>query len=168
MNVILCGLPGSGKSTLGRLLARELALPFYDTDKRIEESYGGNISCREIYIQLGEKKFRELEYLAIEELEKFPLGVVSVGGGAFSSANTLLLLKRLGKVIYLEEEIETLFIRATKKGVPAYLDPDDPFSSFSRLAQARLLLYRQHADHIFFLKRRAQEELAKDLLNLVK
>ena len=78
--IILIGLPGSGKSTVGRLLARRLQLPFVDSDHAIEQRLG--CSIREFFEREGEARFRDVEQAVLDELTQGPPCVLSTGGGA--------------------------------------------------------------------------------------
>ncbi|MFZ2815932.1 MAG: shikimate kinase, partial [Rhodoferax sp.] len=78
--IALIGLPGSGKSTVGRQLARRLQLPFFDSDHVIEQRLG--CSIREYFEREGEDRFRDLEASVIDELTQGPAAVLSTGGGA--------------------------------------------------------------------------------------
>jgi len=77
--IALIGLPGSGKSTVGRQLARRLQLPFFDSDHVIEQQLG--CSIREFFEREGEARFRDIEASVIEELTRNPAAVLTTGGG---------------------------------------------------------------------------------------
>lgn len=89
--VVLVGAPGSGKTTIGKLLAKKLAVQFIDTDEQIEKAAGKTISA--IFVEDGEAAFRELEAQQVAEAIKEASGVVSLGGGAILNSQTRALLK---------------------------------------------------------------------------
>jgi shikimate dehydrogenase len=112
-NIVLIGMPGSGKSTLGRRAARELGMEFMDTDVLIEEYEGRPIT--EIFKVDGEAYFRALETLAIETVQKTAaenrIGrgfILSVGGGAAENSGNAALLRTIGKVFFIDRPLEAL------------------------------------------------------------
>ena len=109
MIVSLVGLPGSGKSTVGRQLARRLQLPFVDSDHVIEERLG--CSIREYFEREGEARFRDVEESVIDELTERHQGVLSTGGGAVLRAANREHLRSRGKVIYLKSSPDELYRR---------------------------------------------------------
>lgn len=110
MNLILCGLKGSGKSTVGKLLAAKLQLYFIDTDALIESACG--LSCRTLYKQRGEAFFRFAEAEQIASLKGTTNSVIALGGGSLQNAQTRLLVQQLGTLIYLACAQDTLDQRA--------------------------------------------------------
>jgi shikimate dehydrogenase len=104
--IFLTGFMGSGKSTIGPLLAKRLKWNFVETDAAIEKKTGLSIS--EIFKIHGEPFFRETERQIIEETAYSPRTVVSLGGGALNSPTTLELLKKSGRLVYLSADLNTL------------------------------------------------------------
>ena len=96
----LVGLPGSGKSTVGKQLARRLHLPFFDSDQIIEGRVG--CSVKSYFEREGEDRFRALEESVIDELTLLADGVLSTGGGAILRSLNRTHLRERGKVIYLK------------------------------------------------------------------
>lgn len=145
MNLILCGLPGSGKTTLGEAAAEALGRQFYDTDRLVEEEYraktGLSLVCREIFRREGEPYFRSLERDVLDALQPCRQAVIALGGGCIDPA-----VKELGYVVYLKASMRFLFERMIRDGLPAYLDSNDPFGSFERIALQRIPLYKRIAD----------------------
>lgn len=112
MNVILFGFKGCGKTHFGKLLAKELNYQFIDTDDIIIRSYaeesGQHLTPRAIYQSIGEAGFRLLEKKAISTLKMVKNTVIALGGGAVLSPDNVEILKKIGKLIYLETDIETI------------------------------------------------------------
>lgn len=125
MNLILFGLPSSGKTTIGKKLAAQLSLPFMDTDKIIEDlhrqQYSLSYSCRKIYQTYGESKFRLLESEAIFSLQNKSSTIISLGGGALCNSKILPFLQGLGKLVQLQISKQTLYSRLLLNP-PAFLN----------------------------------------------
>jgi len=98
----LLGLSGSGKSTVGPLLAKRLAMPFIDTDKRIVQA--AKLSIPQIFAQGGEKEFRKWESKIITQLVQSPASVIACGGGVILEPQNRIALSRSGLRIYLQAE----------------------------------------------------------------
>lgn len=107
-NVFLCGFMGAGKSTVGKCVAKQLSVPFYDTDQMICESAGATVA--EIFAN-GEESFRQLETKELMKLETMPPGIVALGGGALKDPVNLKTVQRSGFLIYLGAEPSTLHSR---------------------------------------------------------
>ncbi|MBQ8387520.1 MAG: AAA family ATPase [Clostridia bacterium] len=106
-NIVLTGMPGSGKSTVGRRLAKRLGRPFIDTDELIVKSAGKPIT--EIFAELGEVGFRDLETRAVREAANGHTGaVIATGGGAILRDCNVRALKRSGRVYFLNRSVEAL------------------------------------------------------------
>lgn len=148
MTFLLCGLPCCGKTTVGKLLATHLHRRFIDTDQLIETAFPGSLSCREIFLQLGEQKFRALEKAQIASLIGQRPCIISLGGGCCDAEETIQVLQQLGTVIYLKVSPTTLYPRMVQRGIPPYLDPQDPRNSFLELAMKRMARYEKAASII--------------------
>lgn len=134
---------GSGKSTLGRLLARQIGSYFLDTDRLIETYY--NLSIPEIFKQEGEEKFRELEREVVFWLEKSVTGTVIGAGGGLPIF--VPEIKRVGVVVYLKVELEEILKRIDRKE----REKRPLFQNFDRVVELyhrREPVYRQIADFI--------------------
>jgi shikimate kinase len=142
----LVGLPGSGKSTVGRHLARRLQLPFTDSDQVIEARLG--YSIRQYFEQEGEARFRDLEAAVIDELTQDPRrGVLSTGGGSVLRAENRRHLHDRGRVIYLKSSPDELFRRLRHDRNRPLLQVDDPLSRLRDLYAIRDPLYRETAHY---------------------
>jgi shikimate kinase len=143
LRLSLVGLPGSGKSTVGRQLARRLELPFTDTDHVIEERLG--CSIREFFEREGEAPFRDVEESVIRELSQAGPGVLATGGGAVLRTGNREQLKRSGQVVYLRTTPEEVFRRLRHDRNRPLLQVDDPLAQLRKLYDERDPLYRETA-----------------------
>jgi shikimate kinase / 3-dehydroquinate synthase len=140
--VVLVGLPGSGKSTIGRKLARELGVELYDTDAGIEADTGRTIP--DIFATDGEKEFRRIEEEVVRRAVLSHDGVVSLGGGSVLSERTRDLL-RGAVVVYLEISVSEGVRRTGASSTRPLLNGVDPAAKYRDLMRERRPLYREIA-----------------------
>ncbi len=135
--VFLVGFMGSGKSTVGPLLAKRLGWPFLDLDSMIEASFGGPI--HRIFSERGEPFFRQMESNALRNLEQWNYCVAALGGGAFADPGNRLQISKLGLSVFLDLPLEGVLERCPPDGTrPLLKDP----ASARELYASRLPLYR--------------------------
>lgn len=155
MNLILTGLPGCGKSTIGQAAAIKMDRPFIDTDRLIEALYSSRkkqqCSCRKIFEVEGDPFFRALEAEAILSLNPESSSIIAIGGGTLSMSQNVKHLKSIGQFIYLRGDSKNLYHQTVKEGISALLSKDDPWSSYMALAEQRIPLYEKTADFIIDL-----------------
>ncbi len=144
--ISLIGLPGSGKSTVGRQLARRLQLPFVDSDQVIERQLG--CSIREYFEREGEARFRDVEEVVLDELTQNFEGVLSTGGGAVLRPNNRAHLHQRSQVIYLNSSPDELYRRLRHEVNRPLLQVADPLSRLRDLHAVRDPLYRETAHFI--------------------
>jgi len=137
---------GAGKSTIGRLLAKALNLPFKDTDREIEERTGADIPW--IFDVEGEAGFRDRESNIIEELTLLPEVVMATGGGAILGAQNRRNMGARGTVVYLETSVDRQYQRTRKDKNRPLLQQENPRQVLDTLLQERDPLYRETADLI--------------------
>ncbi len=142
-HLALIGLPGSGKSTVGRQLARRLQLPFFDSDHVIEQRLGCPI--RSYFEREGEERFRDVEQEVIDELTKSQVGVLSTGGGVVLRPANRLHLRERAHVVYLNSSPDVLFRRLRHDMNRPLLQVADPLSRLRDLYTVRDPLYRETA-----------------------
>lgn len=171
MNIILCGLPGSGKTTVGMLLAKKLQWFFLDTDCLIEDYYfersGTRTTCRQLFAKFGEKQFRKWEKEAILALSPTENRILATGGGVLNEKDNILILKSIGKIIYLKNQPRILFERITQNQLPAYLDPKDPYASFEKIVAIRTPVYENCANITLDTQDLTPEEVASLILTQI-
>jgi len=140
------GLPGSGKTTVGRQLARRLGWRFIDTDHVMEHRMGGSI--REFFEREGEPAFRDLEEAVIDELTQGDSCVLSTGGGAVLRPANRQHLHARTTTVYLHSAPEEVFRRLRHDQNRPLLQVADPLVRLKELYVARDPLYRETAHHI--------------------
>lgn len=146
MIIALIGLPGSGKSTVGRQLARRLQLPFFDSDHVIEQQLG--CSIRSFFELEGEEKFRDLEETVVDELTQKSQGVLSTGGGVVLRPANRKHLRERGQVVYLNSSPDELFRRLRHDVNRPLLQVADPLARLRDLYAVRDPLYRETAHFV--------------------
>ncbi len=144
--ISLIGLPGSGKSTVGRHLARRLQLPFFDSDHIIEQQLGCTI--RAYFDREGEERFRDVEQAVIDELTQRPKCVLSTGGGVVLRPANRQHLRERGQVVYLNSSPEELYRRLRHDTSRPLLQVADPLDRLRELFTQRDPLYRETAHFI--------------------
>ena len=144
--IALVGLPGSGKSTVGRQLARRLQLPFFDSDHVIEERLG--YSIREAFERDGEAYFRDMEEAVLDELSENPRAVISTGGGAVLRPGTRQRLHSRGQSVYLNSTPDELFRRLRHDVNRPLLQVADPLTRLRDLYTVRDPLYSETAHFV--------------------
>jgi shikimate kinase len=140
------GLPGSGKSTIGRHLARRLGLPCVDSDQIIEERI--ECSIREFFEREGEARFREIEADVIDQLTTGQSCVVSTGGGSVLLPENRQNLNSRGHVIYLHSSPEEVYRRVRHDKNRPLLQVSDPMGRLRDLYKLRDPLYREAAHFV--------------------
>lgn len=138
-SIVLVGLMGVGKTTVGRRLAAKLALPFVDADEEIEKAAGMTVA--EIFARFGEPYFRDGERRVIARLVDENPRVIATGGGAFMNDQTRGLILDRATAIWLEADIETLVERVGRRATRPLLKDRDPRIVLRELAAVRNPIY---------------------------
>ena len=144
--ISLIGLPGSGKSTVGRHLARRLQVSFFDSDHAIEVQIG--CSIREYFEREGEGRFRDAEESVIDQLTRDQKGVLATGGGAVLREANRQCLRERTQVVYLNSSPDELFRRLRHDVNRPLLQVPDPLGRLRDLYAARDPLYRETAHFV--------------------
>jgi shikimate kinase len=140
-SIVLVGMPGSGKSAVGRRLAPRLDLPFVDADEEIEQAAGKPIS--EIFADHGEAYFRDGERKVIARLLGAGPQVLATGGGALTADETRDNIRRLGVSVWLKAELPVLARRVSKRGNRPLFAGRDAETVLEDLMKTRYPLYEQ-------------------------
>ncbi len=142
-NVVLVGFMGSGKSSIGRLLAKRLGFQFLDTDHLIIERAGMPIS--EIFTQQGEAAFRDLETSVLRSIMHLRRCVIATGGGAVIRGENRRLLHELGFVVGLSATEDVIYDRVRRNSKRPLLQTEDPKGTLCQLLDERRPLYEDAA-----------------------
>lgn len=164
-NLILVGPMGAGKSTIGRLLAKELKLHFKDSDKEIEQRTGADIPW--IFDVEGEQGFREREQSMIAELCALSGVVIATGGGVVLRAENRRELHAGGRVIYLHASVEQQLERTSRDRNRPLLRNAEPEKVLSALMQIRDPLYREIADVIVETDERPPRMVVQEIIDRI-
>jgi|APCry1669192522_1035417.scaffolds.fasta_scaffold02761_4 shikimate kinase len=162
-NIVLIGFMGCGKSSIGRRLASSLGYTFTDSDDLITESQGRSIA--EIFASEGEEIFRDMETQELRGLTEQQSIVLATGGGAILRQENRELLHRIGKVVWLHADPETLFTRASRNRKRPLLEVENPRSTFNSLLESRLPVYEEAADLIIDATGLSHEQTLEEILN---
>ena len=139
--LVLVGLMGSGKSAIGRRIAKKLGLSFADSDQKIVSEAG--ISITEIFELAGEARFREMEFKAITQMVLSKPQIIATGGGAFCVPQTARLLLAKTLVVWLKAPPETLLARVGNTKSRPLLNNDNPLATLAKLHKERAKHYRK-------------------------
>ncbi|WP_428031069.1 shikimate kinase [Ancylobacter sp.] len=140
-SIVLVGMMGAGKSSVGKRLARRLALPFADADTEIEQAAGMTIP--EIFALHGEPAFRDGEKKVIARLLEAGPMVLATGGGAYMNAETRAAIARHGICVWLKAELDVLLRRVRRRDDRPLLKNGDPESTLARLIDLRYPAYAE-------------------------
>ena len=144
--IVLVGLMGVGKSTVGRRLAKRLGLPFVDSDSEIEDASG--LSAAEVFERYGEKDFRDGERRLVARLIEGEVRVIATGGGAYVDPRTRQLLNERAITIWLDAPIEVLAERTARRDTRPLLKGPDAKEVLTRLAAERAPAYAEAHIHV--------------------
>lgn len=161
-SIYLVGPMGAGKTTLGKLLARQMGREFIDCDWYIAEQTGADIPW--IFAKEGEEGFRERETKALRELTCKPNIIMATGGGAVMRAQNRELLSR-GLVIYLQASVDTQLARTKKSKSRPLLQNDNPRATLEALYQVRHPLYLEVADIVVATGKLFPKQMLAELLD---
>lgn len=164
-NIFFIGLMGAGKTTIGRLIAKQMGMVFYDSDYEIERKTGVKIPL--IFELEGETGFRKREAAMIEELCQLDNMVMATGGGAILYPANRALLKNNGKVIYLRANVHDLWLRTRNDKTRPLLQGGNLRQKLELLYKARDPIYTALADYIVDTGAQSAADITNDIERLL-
>jgi len=164
--IVLIGFMGVGKSATGRALARKAQLPHFETDAIVSSQLG--LSIPEIFVTLGEEKFRDAETAALHQFSPQQPAIIATGGGIVLRPLNISLLRALGIVVSLEADDETLFRRISQGAPRPLLQKENPRAALLELLRVRAPLYHAAADLRLDTSHLTNEEVAETILKRIK
>ena len=144
--VVLVGLMGVGKSTVGRRLARRLGLPFVDSDAEIEGAAG--FPAAEVFERFGESDFRDGERRLVARLVEGDIRIIATGGGAYVDPRTRKLLNERSITVWLDAPVDILAERTSRRDTRAQLRQGDPKAVLEKLSEERRPSYAEAHIHV--------------------
>lgn len=155
MNLVLIGMPGSGKSTVGKILSKMLCMPLVDTDALVEQTAGKTIP--ELFAQEGERAFRDRETAAARQAAKLDNTVIATGGGIILRPENMEALAATGLIFFRDRDLEDI-VGEDHMGRPLVgKDPD----KLRILYTQRIELYRKYAQYTISDTKTAEEAAAR-------
>ena len=165
-SIVLIGMMGAGKSSVGSCLQQRTGLALLDTDEIVASKFG--MSIPQIFAKYGEKKFREAETKALGELAMAKQTIIVTGGGTVLREENVEILRRMGVIMWLDGNEDTLFARASQERNRPLLQTKNPRKAFSQIFDARRSLYMDIADVRIDTSVLTEEEVAVAILAKLK
>ena len=162
--LVLIGMMGAGKSTIGRHVAERLGVTFKDADREIEEAAGRTVE--EIFAEFGEEHFRSGERRVIERLLQEPPFVLATGGGAYIDAETRSLIAEKALCVWLRAEFDVLWGRVSRRSHRPLLKTADPQGTLAGLMEARYPVYAE-ADIVVESENIPKDEMAMRVVDAI-
>lgn len=164
-NIVLIGMSGTGKTTIGKQLSKMLKREFVDTDNLIEKRL--KMSIDEIFEKYGEEYFRNIESIIVDEIGKKENLIISTGGGIILKKNNVIKLKEKGILILLESSIENI-VKNLKNSeiVRPLIKGNDIYKKVENMYNARKDLYYNAADYVVYVDDKSIDNITYEILKL--
>ena len=161
-NIIIIGMPGCGKTTIGKLISDKLNREFYDVDCYIEKKEGRSIP--DIFRDHGEGYFRNLEKSAVEEVRKYTECIISSGGGVVKLSSNMELLRKNGIIIFINRTVDDIISDIEIEGRPLLKNGKE---RLYKLYAERIELYRKYCDYEI-KNRGCIDEVVNEILDIIQ
>jgi shikimate kinase len=161
-SLVLVGLMGAGKSTIGKRVAQMMGVPFTDADTEIEAA--SRMTIPELFESYGEAEFRDLERRVIRRILRTGPKVLATGGGAFMNEQTRKAISKAGVSVWLKAELDVLMERVSRKGNRPLLKTANPRATMQELMDKRYPVYAQ-ADITVLSRDEKKEVMAGEVID---
>jgi shikimate kinase len=165
-NIILIGFMGVGKTEVGKLLAKKLGYTYIDTDSKIEAAQKRTIN--EIFASDGEGYFRDMETDFLKSIQNMKKHVISTGGGMILRPENIKLMERLGTVVLLWADPQTVYDRVKNAGNRPLLNVPDPMAKIDEILAFRTPIYKGAAELEIDTSKLSVEDACTKILEYVK
>jgi shikimate kinase len=162
-NIFIVGLMGSGKTSIGKLLAKRTGKLFIDTDNEIIKESGMTIT--EIFNKFGENYFRDLEHKVLSKVKSIENHVISTGGGVILKLENIKIMKNSGTIIFLDIDVETQLSRVKNKKNRPLLDSNNMAENLVNIKKDRDYIYKNISDYIISISGKNKSEIVGEIQN---
>lgn len=164
----IVGIKHCGKSTVGKILAKDLNIPYYDLDELIEQSVG--TSVRSFYIKEGKEAFQQQETLALKKLNTIQSSdfVCGTGGGISDNKQALEILEKTSGKIFINTSFTTVYSRIVKNGIPPFLKTNNPEKEFQNMYNRRTNIYKNICNFEINGDNKTPDQIKIEILNKIK
>ena len=164
-NIFIVGLMGSGKTSIGKLLAKRTGRLFIDTDNEIIKESGMTIT--EIFNKFNENYFRDLEYKVLSKVKSIENHVISTGGGVILKLENIKIMKNSGTIIFLDIDVETQLSRVRNKKNRPLLDGNNMIENLVNIKKERDYIYKNISDYIISISEKNKSEIVREIENYI-
>ena len=164
-NIFIVGLMGSGKTSIGKLLAKRTGRLFIDTDNEIIKELGMTIT--EIFNKFGENHFRDLEHKILSKVKSIENHVISTGGGVILKLENIKIMKNSGTIIFLDIDVETQLSRVRNKKNRPLLNSNNMVENLVNIKKERDYIYKNISDYIISISEKNKSEIVGEIQNYI-
>ena len=164
-NIFIVGLMGSGKTSIGKLLAKRTGRLFIDTDNEIIKESGMTIT--EIFNKFGENYFRDLEHKVLSKVKSIKNHVISTGGGVILKLENIKIMKNSGTIIFLDIDVGTQLSRVRNKKNRPLLDRNNMVENLVNIKKERDYIYKNISDYIISISEKNKSEIVGEIQNYI-
>jgi len=164
-NIFIVGLMGSGKTSIGKLLAKKTGRLFIDIDNEIIKE--SDMTITEIFNKFGENHFRDLEHKILSKVKSIENHVISTGGGVILKLENIKIMKNSGTIIFLDIDIETQLSRVRNKKNRPLLDSNNMVENLVNIKKERDYIYKNISDYIISISEKNKSEIVGEIQNYI-